>query len=235
MFGGEKEGMGSQKLARIMGKNFFGVEEWLSWYPDCLAENQSCCLPEFPWTENILNSPCPFSPDKAVRETHFAFLGLPRIHDIPLTIVQWEKLLQTTGQLIFGSRPYGMEPDVTEATCEFRWYLMPLTGIAIPNNRVDRYVYLEDDVLPREYELASAVEEVTKRILYFRRNGLYTDKVIASACRDWVYLGLRKYDPLYRLSVRNLRDDLIFVNYASILRLRAGGTLGFAASRAIPR
>jgi hypothetical protein len=68
----------NQKRAReIMGKNFFGVEEWSILYDVKFSQKQLRQAAEFPWGEDILNSTCPFC-GKVVKECHFAFLGLHR-------------------------------------------------------------------------------------------------------------------------------------------------------------
>ena len=65
------------KLARtIMGKNFFGVEEWSTLYGVNFTKKQLREVAEFPWSKDILNAPCPFHNCRSIKETHFAFLGL---------------------------------------------------------------------------------------------------------------------------------------------------------------
>ena len=72
---GGLEGSVHQKLARaILGKNFFGVEEWSALYGVNFTKKQLREVADFPWNEDVLNAPCPFVKGKSVKETHFAFL-----------------------------------------------------------------------------------------------------------------------------------------------------------------
>ncbi|KKU11903.1 MAG: Dimethylglycine dehydrogenase [Candidatus Azambacteria bacterium GW2011_GWC2_45_7b] len=67
-----------QKLARaVMGKDFFGVEDWSALYGVNFSQKQLRQVAEFPWGEDILNSTCPLC-GKVVKDCHFAFVGLDR-------------------------------------------------------------------------------------------------------------------------------------------------------------
>jgi len=188
-----------QKLARaIMGKNFWGVEEWSSLYGVNFTKKQLRQVAEFPWSEDILNAPCPFVKGKSVlRETHFAFLGLDRLNGKSLTILKWHELHPATGQPRFYSannpwycsqwhelhpatgQPqfysannpwYGTQKFATEITCGLRWYLMPL---AIVSGSESKTYEEQVAMLPQsDYEVPTACEEVTKDILYYRKNGI---------------------------------------------------------------
>lgn len=173
-----------RKARAIMGKNFFGPEEWAHFLGIRFNSERLCDLGdlEFPWGENILNSPCPFSRTGTVAQTHFAFLGLPDINGEPLTIMRWHKLLPTDkltfyyDHLCYRSRSglwYGQERFATEMTCELKWYLLPLSPTPNPSLRT----YKEQvAMLPRVYkdaegyEVSTAVVEVTKYILYSIKN-----------------------------------------------------------------
>jgi len=179
---------GIEGLARaIMGKNFFGVEEWSTLYGVNFSEKQlrEVEVTELPWGEDILNAPCPFVKGKSIRETHFAFLGLNAVKGKPLTIIKWQELHPVSGQPRFYSyipdNWYAKEKFANTPTCNFRWYLMPLE--IIPNSTGKTYQN-QVAMLPAEYEVPFAIEEVSKDILYYRKNGIYLNPQRYGRCQD---------------------------------------------------
>ncbi len=184
MLRGGLEGSVHQKLARaVMGKNFFGIEDWSSLYGISFTKKQLREVTEFPWGEDILNAPCPFVKSKSIKETHFAFLGLPTINGKPLNIIKWHELHPATGQpkFYFANNPwYGNQEFATEVACGLRWYLMPLE--IVPKSEDKTY----DDqkaMLPQDYEVPTAIAEVTKDILYYRKNGIYLNPSRYGRCQ----------------------------------------------------
>jgi hypothetical protein len=179
-------GSAHQKLARvILGENFFGVEEWSSLYGVNFSNKQLREVAEFPWSEDVLNAPCPFYKGKSVKETHFAFLGLNTFKGKPLTILKWQELHPDSGQPRSDSYVpeiwYVKEEFGNKPTCGFRWYLMPLEILPKSINRT----YAEQTaMLPADYEVPLAIEEVTKVILYYRKNGIYLNPARHGRCQD---------------------------------------------------
>ena len=152
----------------IMGDRIFGPEDWAALYNARLPKR----IPAFPWSEDVLKGPSPFHKGKTVAETHFAFLGLAKLNGKPLTIAKWHELHPTMGQpRLYSDNPwYWNEQFVTDATCEFKWYLMPLD--IVPDS--ERKIYQEQlALLPAEYDVPMAIAEVTKDILAFRKTGTY--------------------------------------------------------------
>jgi len=175
-----------QKLARaILGKNFFGIEDWAVLYGVNFSEKQLRAVVEFPWGEDILNSPCPFIKGKAIRETHVAFLGLDQFMGKPLTIRKWQDIHPATGQPRFYSYPqdcwYEYEKFANEVACAFRWYLM-LANI-VPKSECTTYAD-RTVMLPTEYEVPFAIMEVTKDLLYHRKNGFFLNSSRYVRCQD---------------------------------------------------
>jgi hypothetical protein len=187
-------------LRAQLGMNFWGVEEWSILYGVEFSSGQIREIPKFPWSEDILHSPCPFYEGKKVKDTHFAFLGLERINGEPLTIMKWHELHPASGQPKFYFAKnlwYNVHRFAVRPTCSFRWYLMLLE----PNS--------DSRDLPEGYEKPLAVEEVTKDILYYRKSGIYLNPDRYGYCRDvtvgggYVYVGqfnrrgLRIRDPWF--------------------------------------
>lgn len=177
----------TQKIARaILGKNFFGIEEWKFFYGMELSNKQLRKLPEFPWSKKILYAPCPFHKDKTVKETHFAFLGIDFFKSKPLTILKWHEIHPPGSQprFIYYSPIlcwYNEEKFSKEYTCRLRWYLMPLE--ILPNSTEKSYQE-QLTMLPPEYEVPLAIEEVTKLFLYYRKNHIYLNPTKAGRCQD---------------------------------------------------
>ena len=184
------QGSVHHQLARtIMGKNFFGIEEW-SAYGVNFSKKQLREVTKFPWNKDILNAPCPFVKDKSIRETHFAFLGLYAIRGKPLTIIMWQELLHPAlGQPRFSSYAsdswYENETFANFMTCAFRWYLMPLEIILKPTDKPQSQI----EMLPPEYEVPFAIEEATKDLLYYRKNGVYLNSIRYGRCKENVHVG----------------------------------------------
>lgn len=168
-----------ERARAIMGKNFFGVEEWLTLYGVKFSNKQLREVADFPWDENILNSPCPFMKGKSIKETHFAFLGIDSIKNKPLTINRWQEL----------HPKYFYTPEIWhekekfagESTCGFRWYLMLLESVPdlIAKTHAEQIA-----ILPVEYGVAFVIEETTKLILYHRKNGDYLNTERPDRCQD---------------------------------------------------
>ena len=184
----------SQEMARnILGKNFFGIEEWAVFNNVIIPKNQLSKVTKFPWNKDILESSCPFEKNKAVKETHFGFLGLTIINGNPLTIMKFDELYSSEDQSIFFNTWWCEGKFATERTCAFRWYLMPMRII---DDSLDKTYKAQVKILQPNYEIASAVEEVAKNFLYFAKNGEHSSFYFYNRCRDMVsdeIIPTRKY------------------------------------------
>ncbi|MBI1999093.1 MAG: hypothetical protein HYS74_00360 [Parcubacteria group bacterium] len=172
-----------QKLARtVMGKNFFGVEDWSVLYGVNFSQKQLRQVAEFPWGEDILNSTCPLC-GKVVKDCHFAFVGLDRINGKPLTILKLEELHPTTGQPKFYSYApdawYSKEKFARKTTMSFRWYLLHQN--IVPKSE-DKTYDGQRAMLTADYEVPSAVTEVTKDLLVFRKTGNFVNQSRYARC-----------------------------------------------------
>ncbi len=192
---------------RIMGEGrFWGLEEWRSAFgPEAAATD----VPDFPWGVDVLTGPCPFDPKKLLRETHFAFLGLDRLHDEPLTILKWQELHPASGPIRFDL--YGPDawfasyPLATSTTCTVRWYLMPVDTV-LAYRRYEE----QERALPEEYEITAAVAEVTKDILCARLTGSRPNTKKFSRCREHTggsYVAVGKFGGKAGLRLESLRND----------------------------
>lgn len=170
LHGGIESSADLRIVRAIMGDRIFGSEEWSALYGARLPKR----IPTFPWSKEVLKAPSPFHEGKTVAETHFAFLGLAKLNGKPLTINKWRELHPKSGQpQLYSDNPwYRNEQFANDVTCEFRWYLMPLE--IVPNS--ERKTYQDQLVLlPAEYEVPTAIAEVTKDILAFRKTGTYVN------------------------------------------------------------
>lgn len=213
-----------QELARVIpGRNIFRPEEWEALYGVRFTNKQLREITEFPWSEDVLNAPCPFNKGKRVAETHFAFLGLDKLNGKPLTILRWHELHPATAQPRFYSEAdpwYRTERFASEVTCEFRWYLMPFEIVPNP----ERKSYREQvAMLPYEYEVSTAIAEVTKYILTFRKGGIYPNSNSWGQCRDVLSFGGRGY-----VRVGGYRDAVTVSGWWNVAR---DGLVGLAVSR----
>jgi len=193
-----------ERARSIMGKNFFGVEDWLTLYGVKFSNRQLREVADFPWDENILNAPCPFVKGKSVKETHFAFLGTDSIKGKPLTVHRWQELHP---KYFYTSEIwYEKEKFANESTCSFRWYLMPLE--VAPNFIAKTYTE-QIAILPVEYEVPLVVEEATKLILYYRKDSTRLNIEQPGRCQDvsdGYHLGVGHRDT-YELLLTHIKDD----------------------------
>lgn len=179
---GGVDGSVPHKLARaLMGKNFFGIEDWATLYGADFSQKHLREVAEFPWGANILNSTCPLC-GKTVKDCHFAFLGLDRLNGEPLNILKFKELHPSTDQPWPTSGTwYSKEKFATETTCDLRWYLLHTNIVPESENKT----YDEQKaMLPAEYEVPSAITEVAKDLLVFKKTGVYANPSRYGRCTD---------------------------------------------------
>lgn len=184
------ESISALKAREILGDNIFGIEDWSAFYGLHLLKDELRNPPDFPWSSDILSAPCPFVKGKKIKETHFAFLGLETIGGRPLTILRFHKFHPSSGQPFFKfhANPwYGRMRFAKITVGQFRWDLMP---IEILPNSTDKNYEEAASLLPLEYEMPFAMEEVMKNIFYFRKTGLYPNGAKWGWCQDIPLPGL---------------------------------------------
>lgn len=164
----------------ILGSHYFGVIEWekhfrIPYNDDERFEVFDC----FPWGRDVLEGPCPFTPEKKVWETHFAFLGLPQLLD-PLTMRYWSRVypdrVRPSEAAVWTSNSF------LQVTCGFRWYLMPLVALQHRGGLLSYEEWVAQ--IPVQYEMAWAVEELTMALLYHMMTGRVPVQDARVRCRD---------------------------------------------------
>ncbi|MCX6760510.1 MAG: hypothetical protein NTZ84_00150 [Candidatus Nealsonbacteria bacterium] len=166
----------------ILGKKLFGPKEWLSSYGIWFSDQQLKEIFEFPWNESILDAPCPFVKGKSIKETHFAFLGIDRIYNKPLTVLKWHELHPISGKQKPKLNPWYEDQDFARVkTCWFKWYLMLIKSA--PNSTEKTYQE-QTAMMPAGYRAPFAIEEVTKNILYHKTYGVYPNGYNWTRCQD---------------------------------------------------
>ncbi len=173
------------KIARlVLGRNVFDDADWMSYYDANLSKKLIRAVAEFPWSDELLNSPCPFNTDKLVKDTHFAFFGLPSLNGKALTVLGWHDIHPATGQpkFYFNQDPwYKGEGYANKAVCEARWYLL-LKDI-VPGS-TDKMPEEQEKMLPPEYEIPTTIAEVTKDILCFRKTDVRVNPSRWAHCKE---------------------------------------------------
>ncbi len=150
----------------------FGITDWRTIHRIVVTGKQTVAIGEFPWSDAVLNSPCPFHPGKMIRDTHFAFVGLDHV-----TIAELQKLYPQSGQPRFysytsGDAWYKNEKFANKVTLKLRWYLL-LKDI-VPNSENQTFEK-QQAMLPTEYEVPSAVAETAKDIFVFQKTGSHAN------------------------------------------------------------
>lgn len=203
----------------ILGKNFFGAEEWLSHYGVAVSE-----IPEFPWDEAVLNSPCPFVKGRKVKDTHFAFLGVPHNGERSMTITTLHQLHPANKQPRFYSTDpwYNNQGFATEIICSLRWYL--LLKAIVPDSESKNWDE-QCRTLPNEYEVPTGVEEVCKDLFCYKTSKSYLNRERYARVQDTTSHGVR-------VIVGYFDSDDLHVDRS--WDARRSPVLGMAASRKVP-
>ena len=111
-------------------------------------------------------------------------LGCDRVDGEALNIMTYHGLHQSSGnpRLHFAQHQwYKEEAFAIEKSCNLRWYLMLLES-PLEARDMDYEEHLA--MLPLEYEMPLAVEEVMKDLSYCLKNGAYVNTVQWARCRD---------------------------------------------------
>jgi hypothetical protein len=146
----------------------FGIGDWRTIHHVAVSGEET--IGEFPWSSAMLDSPCPFHAGKMIRETHFALVGLDHV-----TIIELQKLYPRSGKPRFEwyeNAWYSNETFATKETLQCRWYLL-LRDI-VPGSEGKEY---DEQVamLPKEYEVPSAVAETAKDLFVFQKTGKHAN------------------------------------------------------------
>lgn len=132
--GGIKYPERAKSAKTLMGKNFFGIEDWIYHYMARFSNEQLCHITEFPWSEHDLLSTCPLC-CRVVKDCHFAFLGLNNINGDPLTIIKLKELHPETGQPRFiDYDPHPKGKHLTK-TMDFKWYMAHINAVPESQNK----------------------------------------------------------------------------------------------------
>lgn len=209
---------GRTARAILTDKMFWGVEEWGYHYNVVFSRKDQLEIRKFPWGDDVLNSPCPFTEGKLIRDTHFVFLGLDSIYGNPLSVLTWRNIQNVFK--IHTIENIDLEKDVFfKISCGFKWYLMPVAPVYF-----SACSYIEKvSSLPAEYEVSTATERVTQQILcgLLNNTGLIDSSFL---CNDSTRRG-------YRVFTRLLVSK-VWVGEADD-QLSAG--FGLSLSRKIPK
>jgi len=148
------------KVAKIMDKNL-------------LLSPEHIWVPKFPVPKGFVNivqllqSPCPFYPDKKVSDTHILMLGSKK----PTSLLGLQKMFPSGGQPRFYSYApdswYKKEDFANREKIRFLWYL--LLKRKVPNS-INLEKSEQIKLLPPNYRIPSTAEEAYKNILYLQRN-----------------------------------------------------------------
>jgi hypothetical protein len=150
---------------------FFGPEQW-EYFEEYIVEQTARMteIQEFPWSEMVLNSECPFEQGKKIRETHFAFLGIDSLEYIecPVSIRGlWDFNFSSPGVpppniFKYYKDLWYYKESFAFKKLSFRWYLIYLKYI---RNSVNQTYNQQLQLLPVEYEVPTAIELVSMHCL----------------------------------------------------------------------
>lgn len=179
-------GLHWERARDLMAPNFFGPDEWWHFYAARFSPEKLRMVERLPWNEDELKEPCPFHRKKTVRDTHFAFLGLPSLHGRQLTIHSLSLIHPPSTRpgvfltLRVRERLQSSTPSPFSGSPAFRWYLMLRDRVPGSSGRSFQE---QEALLPREYEVPTAIEELVKQVLIAHRQP-YRSRKDYVRCRE---------------------------------------------------
>lgn len=170
----------------LLGDAFIGVRQWQE-----LFGLEAICLAHVPKLPSnialILTSRCPVYPaeNNRVYDTHLLFLMPVKLNGITLTIMQWQKILETKiansayteADFLFFFDNYETETFADKGVDEARWVLMLKTVLPGSTNKtIDQQMayfseYQSKKIRTKDYWVLSMIEVVTGIFLYYLRTG----------------------------------------------------------------
>lgn len=182
-----------KSVSKVMGKNFWGFDDWLNFYDVNFTEKQLDSMANFPWNEGVLNSDCLLC-NKIVKDCHFAFLGSDFINDEPLTIMKLQGLYPATGQPKFASYAsnswYSEEKFAREVTMSLKWHLLHQNIVSESEGKTFND---QKAMLAANYEVPPAITEVTKNMLVFLKTGNFVNSSRYARCGCVTLSGIRVF------------------------------------------
>lgn len=149
------------------GIRFFGIAERILYLGHDLDDEFARKAPRFPWSIEVLESPCPFYPKYKVRETHFAFLGWSIPDGSPYTLASWVWSNREIKRWFLTSpESWPGEPAVHNVNLQPHWYLFPIYTLNEPMFFEGKNYAEQIATLPSEYEVALAVEKAVQMSLF---------------------------------------------------------------------
>lgn len=216
---------------KVFGPAVFGPAEWKKYFGEFfknLGQINTGKIPKIPWSQTELEN-------TAIKQEHFLFLGLDSLGGMPLDMHAWHRYMH--GEPLYPSvRFYSGEKhpmfswydEAQNATCQFRWYLMP--DGTVKNSRNLSYEK-QVALLPDEYEVPSTIERVTGNILCYLLNGGYLDEFYRARTTGQVSAGQPSY---YEVYVYGYGTPEVHLCAAPSSADYAHFSIGVAASRKLP-
>ncbi len=217
-----------RKARVILDCGIFDDADWTRCYGAKFTREQLWDARKFPWSEDVLCSICPLC-GKTVKDCHFAFLGLDRLNGKPLSILKLEELHPATATVLprFATRNiktrYSEEKFAKETTMDFRWYF--LHRDIVPKSE-DKDCEEQMTMLPQDYEVPSAITEVTKCLLVFRKTRKFVNYLRYARCECVTSGG-------HHINIGNFDEVGLDINDYRISN-RCHYPIGIAASRKLP-
>lgn len=210
----------------------FDGSDWQRYYAATLTRKELRRAEGYAYIRELLYQPCPFYPDKKIKDTHFAFMGITHLNGAPLTIAHWltihpyEDVLNIFAQRVDNDSD---QPYVQETTLQPRWYLV--LQEVVPGS-CGKNAEEQSSLLPAEYEVPTAITQVTKNILTFRKTGYrgYADETARCVERTVKTTGMYSR-PGRSPEISNLHHGGMWTSSSGTT---AYEHLGIGASRIIP-
>lgn len=204
---GSTQAVTTEIAQEVMGKNFFGLNEWKRFFG---RKVQIATVPEIPWSQSELENP-------EINQEYFLFLGLDCLDGKPLNLLTWHKVYSGENHCKFFHDWY-LTNDFAKKTCGLRWYFMPVGIVKGSNNlTVDQ----QGAMLPSHYEVPSAIERISANVIYYLINRKYLDPDYWACTND-------KSDSGDHVTVQGDSDGWFIVTRWSD---DARGSIGVSASR----
>ncbi|MDD3711457.1 MAG: hypothetical protein PHP37_02565, partial [Patescibacteria group bacterium] len=165
-----------QILSVLDDSRFFGPTDWLKYYGIKITNFVLPIL--LPNLIKILESDCPFTIGKKVKETHYLFCLPDNWNGQPLTIKKWQEIYPKTANSKVFFRDRMVEdyiwltshPCTNSDVARYKWYLM-FEGLPEDSFNKDYSQQMADKI--NGYEVPEVIECVPMHFLIYEKNNYF--------------------------------------------------------------
>lgn len=116
-----------RSLRERMGRGLFAWEDWSNHCKAFIQEKDDPGIVSVvPWSIEILDAPCPFSPGKKRKDTHELILELAKVGGEPLSLARFVRMhtLERLPRFVVGAEEWTLTQPFASNLASCRWHAM---------------------------------------------------------------------------------------------------------------